>query len=283
MMQREGVAVDRACQLTRLSRAGFYRHYTEHEPRQADMVLRDAMQRVALENRSYGYRRVTAELRQQGLVVNRKRVLRLMREDNLLVVRKRRFVLTTDSRHGYNVYPNLAGQMVPSGVNQLWVADITYVRLLETFVYLAVILDAYSRRVVGWELAEHLRAELALTALSRALADRIIAPGIVHHSDRGTQYCCDAYVELLLAHGFVISMSRTGNPYDNARAESFLKTLKAEEVYLRQYRDLEDARECIGHFIDDVYNCKRLHSALGYVAPAVFEQGQAQRNEFFEA
>jgi putative transposase len=274
MMQREGLTVDRACQLARLSRAGFYRHYTEQEPRQADMALRDAMQRVALENRLYGYRRVSAELRNQGLVVNHKRVLRLMREDNLLAVRKRRFVLTTESRHGYHIYPNLAAQVVLSGINQLWVADITYVRLLETFVYLAVILDAYSRRVVGWELAEHLRAELALTALSRALADRAIAPGIVHHSDRGTQYCCDEYVQRLLAHGFLISMSRSGNPYDNARAESFMKTLKSEEVYLRQYRDLDDARESLGHFIEDVYNSKRLHSALGYLAPAAFEQRQ---------
>jgi len=190
-------------------------------------------------------------------------------------VRKRRFVFTTDSRHGYGIYPNVAAQVVLRGVNQLWVADITYVRLRETFLYLAVILDAYSRRVVGWELAEHLRAELPLTALSRALADRAIAPGIVHHSDRGTQYGCDEYVERLLAHGFRISMSRTGNPYDNARAESFIKTLKAEEVYLRQYRDREDARESIGHFIDDVYNGQRLHSALGYLAPAVFEQRQA--------
>ena len=206
--------------------------------------------------------------------MNHKRVLRLMREDHLLAVRQRRFVFTTDSRHGYFVYPNLAAQMTLRSVNQLWVADITYVRLLETFVYLAVILDAYSRRVVGWELGEDLRAELARHALSRALADRAIAPGIVHHSDRGVQYCSDAYVERWHAPGFLISMSRTGNPYDNARAESFMKTLQSEEVYLRQYRDLQDARDSIGHCIQDVYNAQRLHSALGYLAPAVFEQRQ---------
>lgn len=217
---------------------------------------------------------MTAELRNQGLVVNHQRVLRLMREDHLLAVRKRRLVFTTDSRHGDFIYPNLAAHMTLSGVNQLWVADSTYVRLLETFVYLAVILDAYSRRVVGWELGEDLRAELALQALSRALADRAMAPGIVHHSDRGVQYCSDLYVEPLHAHGFLISMSRTANPYDHARAESFMKTLKSEEVDLRQYRDLEDVRDSIGHFIEDVYNAQRLHSALGYLAPAVFEQRQ---------
>ena len=170
------------------------------------------------------------------------------------------------------MYPNLAGRLKLTGINQLWVADITYVRLRETFVYLAIVMDAYSRRVVGWELGEDLRAELALGALDRALADRAIEPGIVHHSDRGVQYCCHAYVEKLQAHGFVISMSRTGNPYDNAKAESFMKTLKSEEVYLHQYRDQEEARASIQRFIEEVYNRKRLHSALGYLSPDVFEQ-----------
>jgi transposase InsO family protein len=236
MMQLEGFQASHACDIARVSRAGFYRHYEEHEPRQADVALRDLIQQIAIENRFYGYRRVSAELDHRGVVVNHKRVLRLMRADNLLAVRKQRFVFTTDSRHGYAVYPNLAPRLKLTGVNQLWVADITYVRLRETFLYVAIVLDAYSRRVVGWELAEDLRAELALGALDRALADRHIEPGIVHHSDRGVQYCCHAYVEKLQAHGFAVSMSRAGNPYDNAKAESFIKTLKSEEVYLRQYR-----------------------------------------------
>ncbi len=279
MMQLEGFQIGEACQLTQVSRTGFYRRYQEHEPRQAEIELRDRIQRIVLANRFYGYRRVAVELANQGLVVNHKRVLRLMREDNLLAVRKRRFVLTTDSRHTFAVYRNVAGRLVVSGVNQLWIADITYVRLREAFVFLAVMLDAYSRRVIGWELGEDLRTELALGALNRALAERAVEPGIVHHSDRGVQYCSEAYVERLHSYGFTISMSRSGNPYDNARAESFIKTLKCEEVSLRQYRDLEDARASIAHFIEEVYNRQRLHSALGYLTPASFEARQARRQE----
>ena len=274
MMPLEGFRAGHACQIAQVSRAGFYRHYAEHEPRQADVALRDLIQRIVLENRCYGYRRVSAELGRRGVVVNHKRVLRLMRLDNLLAVRKRRFVFTTDSRHTYAVYPHLATRLVLTGVNQLWVADITYVRLRETFLYLAIVLDAYSRRVIGWELGEDLTAELALGALNRALADRAIAPGIMHHSDRGVQYCSQAYVEKLEAHQFLISMSRTGNPYDNAKAESFMKTLKSEEVYLRQYRDQTDARSSIQQFLEEVYNARRLHSALGYLPPAEFECSQ---------
>ena len=272
MMQFEGFQANHACDIIGVSRAGFYRHYEAHEPRQADVELRHLIQQIALENRLYGSRRTTGELRQRGVVVNRKRVQRLMRADNLLVVRKQRFVLTTDSQHGYPLYPNLAARVNLTSVNQLWVADITYVRLRETFLYLAVVMDAYSRRVVGWELAENLRAELALAALGRALADRAIEAGIIHHSDRGVQYCCHAYIEKLQAHGFAVSMSRTGNPYDNAKAESFMKTLKSEEVYLREYRDQEDARASIQRFIEEVYNRKRLHSSLGYLSPEDFEE-----------
>jgi putative transposase len=272
MMQLEGFQANHACEIARVSRAGFYRHYEAHSPRQADVTLRDLIQQIVLENRCYGYRRVAAEMSHRGVVANRKRVLRLMRADNLLAVRKQRFVLTTDSRHGYAWYANLAARLKLTGVNQLWVADITYVRLRETFLYLAMVMDAYSRRVVGWELGQDLRAELALGALNRALADRAIEPGLVHHSDRGVQYCSQIYVEKLQAHGFAVSMSRAGNPYDNAKAESFMKTLKSEEVYLHQYRDQEEARASIQRFIEEVYNCKRLHSSLGYLAPAVFEE-----------
>ncbi len=276
MMQLEGsLSIAEACALAGVSRAGFYRAFTEHAPRQAATELHDQIQRVALANRCYGYRRVTAELRRQGIVVNHKCVLRILGQDNLLSLRRRKFVLTTESRHGFVRYPNLAGRMAPTGINQLWVADITYIRLSEQFVYLAVVLDAYSRRVVGWALEETLQANLALKALDRALADRGIQPGIVHHSDQGVQYCCPDYVGRLLDHGFVISMSRAGTPYDNAKAESFMKTLKAEEVQLKQYRDLEEARQQIGHFLEEVYNCKRLHSALGYRAPAEFEAAAA--------
>jgi putative transposase len=272
MMQLAGFQASHACEMARVSRAGFYRHYEEHQPRQADVTLRDLIQQIVLENRGYGYRRVSAELRHRGVVANRKRVLRLMREDNLLAVRKQRFVFTTDSRHGYAVYANLAARLQLTGINQLWVADITYVRLRETFLYLAILMDAYSRRVVGWELGKDLRAELALSALNRALADRQVEPGIVHHSDRGVQYCSQTYVERLQAYGFAISMSRAGNPYDNAKAESFMKTLKSEEVYLHQYRDQEQARASMQRFIEEVYNGKRLHSSLGYLSPASFEE-----------
>jgi putative transposase len=272
MMQLAGFQASHACEMARVSRAGFYRHYQEHQPRQADVALRDLIQQIVLENRGYGYRRVRAELGHQGVVANRKRVLRLMREDNLLAVRKQRFVFTTDSRHGYAVYANLAARLQLTGINQLWVADITYVRLRETFLYLAILMDAYSRRVVGWELGEDLHAELALGALNRALADRQVEPGIVHHSDRGVQYCSQTYVERLQAYGFAISMSRAGNPYDNAKAESFMKTLKSEEVYLHQYRDQEEARASMQRFIQEVYNGKRLHSSLGYLSPVNFEE-----------
>jgi transposase InsO family protein len=267
------LTVERMCVLARVNRAGYYRQWRASAPRQEETAVRDAIQRVALGNRRYGYRRIAAQLRRDGLVANHKRVLRLMRRDNLLCLRRRPFVpVTTDSRHQWRVVPNLARGLVPTGLDQLWVADITYVRLAEEFAFLAVLLDAFSRRVIGWALDIHLRASLATTALQMAIAARRPTPGsLIHHSDRGVQYACGEYTVLLAAHDIQPSMSRVGNPYDNARAESFIKTLKQEEVDGRNYRDLEDARETIGAFIEDVYNRQRLHSALAYRPPAEFE------------
>lgn len=236
------------------------------------MELRSQVQKIALQMPSYGYRRVQAELGRRGQRVNHKRVRRLLREDNLLCVRRRSFVHTTDSRHGFPVYPNLAKEMVLTNLNQLWVADITYLRLRSEFVYLAVILDAHSRRVIGWELSNSLAAELALGALRMALKGRRFAPGLVHHSDRGVQYAAGDYTDLLRTHKIQISMSRRGNPYDNAQAESFIKTLKYEEVYRADYRDQREVKNGIGRFLEKVYNQKRLHSALRYLPPAEFER-----------
>lgn len=261
-----------------LSRATHYRHRLSTPP-DLDTELRDHIQRIALDWPQYGYRRITAELHRQGLQANHKRVLRLMREDNLLCLRKRRFIRTTDSTHRLGVYPNLAPGLTLSGINQLWVADITYIRLLREFVYLAVILDAYSRRCIGWALEHYLEAELALEALTMALATRQVEPGLVHHSDQGVQYASSAYTGLLKERGVRISMSRRGNAYDNAKAESFIKTLKYEEVYLFEYETIAEARSRIGHFLEEVYNQKRLHSALGYVPPAEFEQQLCQRTD----
>ena len=259
------------CRAMGLSRSTYYRHRVAQETSTLDMALREAIQQVALEMPSYGYRRITQELHRQGMPVNHKRVLRLMREDNLLCLRKKPFTVTTDSAHALPVYPNLAAKLVVTGLNQLWVSDITYIRLESEFIYLAVVLDAFSRRVIGWHLSRHLDAALTVAALEKALEERHPEPGLVHHSDRGVQYAGTKYTDLLRARGIQISMSRRGNPYDNAKAESFIKTLKYEQVYLCEYENLTEARESIGGFIECVYNQKRLHSALGYLPPAEFE------------
>jgi putative transposase len=259
-------------EIARLSRASYYRWLEPKLAERDDADLRDLIQRLALQRRYEGYRRLTKRLRDQGLVVNAKRVLRLMRADNLLSLRRRPFVPpTTDSRHKFKIVANLARGLEPTGLDQLWVADITYVRLAEGFVYLAVVVDAFSRKVVGWALDDHLEASLAIEALDMAIAARNPPPGLIHHSDRGVQYACNEYAARLDRRGFQRSMSRPGNPWDNAKAESFMKTLKAEEVDGRAYANLEDARRRIGAFIDDVYNADRLHSALGYKSPIAFE------------
>jgi len=267
-------------ELGRVSRSGFYRCNDDAEPGpDPDMDLRDAIQHIALAWPSYGRPRITAELRRCGWTVNAKRVYRLLRKDNLLCVRKRKFVVTTDSNHGWKVYPNLARDMVLTDVDQLWRADITYIRLHEEFVFLAVILDAFSRRVIGWALDRHMEDELTLTALRMALAHRTLQPGLVHHSDRGSQYASREYTELLASHQIAISMSRKGNPWDNATCESFMKTLKYEEVLRNEYRDLAEARASIREFLEKVYNQKRLHSALGYLPPAEFEAQRAAQHQ----
>lgn len=255
-----------------MSRAGYYRFLKLSRTSLKEMELRDAIQKIALEMPAYGYRRITAQLRRKNWVVNHKRVLRMMREDNLLCLRRKSFVRTTNSDHRLPVYPNLARSLKVTGLSQLWVADITYIRLLNEFVYLAVILDSYSRRVIGWALGRTLEANLTVEALKKAVRRGRVEPGLVHHSDRGIQYASKAYTELLSELGIQISMSRRANPFDNAKAESFMKTLKYEEVYRSEYRDLADARSCLRHFIETVYNQKRLHSALGYSSPAEFEQ-----------
>jgi putative transposase len=274
-----GLTIKRMAELGRVSRSGFYRYGADREPGpDADMDLRDAIQRIALEWPSYGRPRITHELRRRGWRVNPKRVYRLMREDNLLCVRKRRFVATTDSNHSRPIYPNLARRMALSGVDQLWVADITYIRLQHEFVYLAVILDAYSRRVIGWALGRTLEDDLTLAALRMALTRRRIQPGLVHHSDRGSQYASNDYTGLLKEQGIEISMSRKANPWDNAACESFMKTLKYEEVLRNEYRNLTEALTAIPTFLEKVYNERRLHSALGYAPPAEFEANLAARD-----
>ena len=267
------MSIERMCQLAQVSRAGFYRSLREQTPVQEEMELRSAIQQIAVEHRRrYGYRRISAELRRRGMLANHKRVARIMREDNLLAMQPRQFIVTTDSDHPLEVYLNLARRMKLTGIDQLWVADITYIRLRAEFVYLALVLDGFSRRVVGWALQRGLTSRLPMAALERAIAERQPTPGLVHHSDRGVQYASGEYVALLNQHQMVPSMSRPANPYDNASCESFIKTLKREEIYASRYENLEQLRANIEIFIDEYYNKQRLHSALGYRSPEEFER-----------
>lgn len=265
------MTLTRMTALAGVSRATYYRFDPETVPAVRDVDLRDAIQRIALKHPAYGRPRITAELKRQGWDVNHKRVGRILREDNLLCIRKRKFQSTTDSKHAFPVYANLLRNLVPSQPNQVWVADITYIRLADEFVYLAVVLDAYSRLVIGWNLERTLEAKLAVAALQMALGKREAPQGLIHHSDRGVQYACADYTRILKDREIRISMSRKGNPYDNARAESFMKTLKHEQVRREEYRNIADARRRIGTFLETTYNKRRLHSALGYRTPAEFD------------
>jgi putative transposase len=280
MSLQGNLSIERMCQLAQVSRASFYRSLRERAPDEEEMALRVAIQEIFLEHkRRYGSPRITKELRRRGMPVNHKRVERLMKEDNLLAVQPRAFRVTTDSKHQLEVYLNLAHKLKLTGINQLWVADITYIRLQKEFVYLAVILDAFSRKVIGWALARSLGTSLPKAALEMALATRQPAPGLVHHSDRGVQYASAEYVQVLKQHGIVPSMSRPANPYDNASCESFIKTLKREEIYANTYRDLEHLRANIEAFIEEYYNRCRLHSSLGYQPPEQFEQALIADNK----
>jgi len=271
------LSIERLCELMGVSRSWYYEHPSAEEKARKDVVLRDAIERIVLEFPGYGYRRVTAALKREGWRVNHKRVLRIMRHESLLCQLKRRFKVTTDSAHSFRRYPNLIEDIELEGPDEGWVADITYVRLPSTFCYLAAILDAYSRKCVGWHLSRWIDTRLTLSALQMALDSRQVTPGLIHHSDQGVQYASSEYILRLEEAGALISMAEVGNPYENAKAESFFRTLKMEEIYLKDYQDFEEAHQNIAQFIEEVYNEKRLHSSLGYLPPVEFEARYAMK------
>jgi len=282
--EQNTVSITGACRQLGVSRSGYslWLGRQLHRPKLEELELRARIQDIAVANVRYGYRRITAELQNRGITVNRKRVLRLMREDNLLCAKKVFKPQTTDSDHSLRVYPNLARNLEVTGLNRLWVADITYIRLEREFVYLSAVLDVYSRRCIGWSLSQYIDTQLTLTALDKALETRkgTDLTGLIHHSDQGVQYASHDYIRLLKEYGIQPSMSRKGNPYDNAFAESFIKTLKHEEVNLQEYMSFNDAYQNIRTFIEEVYNTKRLHSSIGYLSPNEYEKKTTNLNPY---
>jgi len=275
MISQKEIPISKACSSLNISRRTYYNNATRDTANNNDRSVKEAINKIALEYSKYGYRRITKEMHRRGQLVNHKKVLRIMHEENLLCIPKKKFrIVTTDSNHDYPIYQNLVKDIVITRMNQVWVADITYVHLLNGTVYLAVIIDLFSRKCVGWELDKRINARLVLNAFDMAIKARahIGIDGLIHHSDQGVQYACNEYVNQLNELGIKISMSRKGNPYDNAFAESFMKTIKAEEVYLKEYETFDQAYNNIKEFIEVVYNKKRLHSSIGYVPPDEFEK-----------
>lgn len=274
MIQQNELPIVKSCSALKISKGSYYNWKNMELQEDLDRYLRKEIEGIATEFPFYGYRRVSKELRRRDLFVNHKKVLRLMREDSLICRRKKAFKpVTTNSDHNYNIYPNLIKDIKVTGLNQVWVSDITYVQLLQGFIYLAAIIDIFSRKCIGWALGRNIDSLLVLGALNMAIRNRkhLGLFGLIHHSDRGVQYASNEYVYLLIRNGIRISMSASGNPYDNAFAESFNKTIKVEEVYMKEYENFEDALNNIKHFIETVYNKKRLHSSIGYVPPEEFE------------